>query len=134
GSNTPKRITGATEPKAKLKVSEDEENQAKFKDFSELLDVGDIIGVKGIICKTNRGELSIDVNDFTLLSKCLNPIPNKLTDEEERFRKRYLDLIVNRQNRAILRQRSQIINSIREFLNQRDFMEKDQQTYKCNAC
>jgi len=94
-------LTGPTE-KIQLKLSENEGNQTKFKDFSELLDIGDIIGVKGIICKTNRGELSIDLNDFILLSKCLNPIPNKLIDEEERFRKRYLDLIVNRQNRGIL--------------------------------
>ena len=94
----------------------------KFKE----LDIGDIIGIEGAICKSQKGELSIKVNDFVLLSKCLKPLPDLhygLVDVEERFRKRHLDLIINQQNRKILIQRFQIINSIREFLNQRGFIE-----------
>jgi lysyl-tRNA synthetase class 2 len=109
--------------KIQLKVSQSKENQDKIKDFAELLDKGDVVGIKGVVCRTNSGELSIEVNDFALLSKCLNPLPNELTNEEERFRKRCLDLIVNNQNRKILIQRFQIINSIREFLNQQGFIE-----------
>ncbi|CAJ0858731.1 18468_t:CDS:1, partial [Entrophospora sp. SA101] len=94
----------------------------KFKE----LDIGDIIGIEGVVCKSQKGELSIKVNDFVLLSKCLKPLPDLhygFVDTEERFRKRYLDLIINQQNRKILIQRFQIINSIREFLNQRGFIE-----------
>src|SRR5207237_1258607 len=106
------------ETSIQLMVSKNE----KFKE----LDIGDIISIEGIICKSQKGELSIKVNDFVLLSKCLKPLPDLhygLTNIEERFRKRYLDLIINQQNRKILIQRFQIINKIREFLNQQGFIE-----------
>jgi len=98
---------------------------SKNEKFKEL-DIGDIIGVEGIICKSQKGELSIKVIEFELLSKCLKPLPDLhygFTDIEERFRKRYLDLIINQQNRKTLIQRFQIINCIREFLNQQEFIE-----------
>src|SRR6185312_14773388 len=98
---------------------------SKNEKFKEL-DIGDIIGVEGIICKSQKGELSIKVIEFELLSKCLKPLPDLhygFTDIEERFRKRYLVLIINQQNRKILIQRFQIINCIREFLNQQEFIE-----------
>src|SRR6185312_6539879 len=68
---------------------------SKNKEFAEL-DIGDIIGIKGIICKTDKGELSVEVKEFVLLSKCLKPLPDihyGFNDTEERFRKRYLDFI-----------------------------------------
>ncbi|CAJ0842966.1 13690_t:CDS:2 [Entrophospora sp. SA101] len=94
----------------------------KFKEIN----IGDIVGIEGVVCKSQKGELSIKVNDFVLLNRCLKPLPDLhygFANIEERFRKRYLDLIINRQNRKILIQRFQIINSIREFLNQRGFVE-----------
>ncbi|CAG8766624.1 2514_t:CDS:1, partial [Ambispora leptoticha] len=104
--------------KIQLKIS-------KNKDFAEL-DVGDIIGVKGIICKTDKGELSVEVKEFILLSKCLKPLPDihyGFNDLEERFRKRYLDFIINSEKREILIIRHQIIQNIRQFLDQRGFIE-----------
>src|SRR5438105_2793568 len=104
--------------KIQLKVS-------KNKDFSEL-DIGDIIGIKGIICKTDKGELSVEVKEFILLSKCLKPLPDihyGFNDTEERFRKRYLDFIINSEKRDILITRHKIIQNIRQFLDQKEFIE-----------
>lgn len=93
--------------------------------FNEL-DIGDIIGVEGIVSKSQKGELSIQVNEFTLLSKCLKPFPELyqgFSSIEDRFRQRYLDLAINRSKRVILLERFQIIKAIREFLNQQGFIE-----------
>ncbi|CAG8464800.1 7888_t:CDS:2, partial [Cetraspora pellucida] len=98
---------------------------SKNKDFAEL-DIGDIIGVKGFICKTDKGELSIEVKEFILLSKCLRPLPDihyGFNDVEERFRKRYLDFIINSEQREILVIRHKIVKNIRQFLDQREFIE-----------
>jgi len=98
---------------------------SKNKEFTEL-DIGDIIGVKGTICKTDKGELSVEVEEFTLLSKCLKPLPDihyGFNDTEERFRKRYLDFIINSEKKKILIVRHKIIQSIRQFLDQKEFVE-----------
>jgi len=98
---------------------------SKNKNFSGL-DIGDIIGVKGFICKTDKGELSIEVKEFILLSKCLRPLPDihyGFNDLEERFRKRYLDFIINSEKKAILITRHKIIQNIRQFLDQKEFIE-----------
>src|SRR2546421_2753315 len=98
---------------------------SKNKEFTEL-DIGDIIGVKGTICKTDKGELSVEVEGFVLLSKCLKPLPDihyGFNDLEERFRKRYLDFIINSEKREILIIRHQIIQNIRQFLDQKEFIE-----------
>ncbi|CAI2168883.1 6482_t:CDS:1 [Funneliformis geosporum] len=98
---------------------------SKNKEFTEL-DIGDIIGVKGTICKTDKGELSIEVEEFTLLSKCLKPLPDihyGFNDIEERFRKRYLDFIINSENKKILIIRHKLIQSIRRFLDEKEFIE-----------
>src|SRR6185437_12987873 len=87
---------------------------SKNKDFTEL-DIGDIIGVKGNICKTDKGELSVEVQEFILLSKCLRPLPDihyGFNDIEERFRKRYLDFIINSEKKDILVTRHKMIQSI----------------------
>jgi len=97
----------------------------KNKEFAEL-DIGDIIGVKGIICKTDKGELSIEVEEFILLSKCLKPLPDVhygFNDTEERFRKRYLDFIINSEKREIFLIRHKIIQNIRKFLDEKEFIE-----------
>ncbi|CAG8442353.1 3952_t:CDS:1 [Ambispora leptoticha] len=98
---------------------------SKNKEFMGL-DIGDIIGIKGTICKTDKGELSVEVEEFVLLSKCLKPLPDihyGFNDTEERFRKRYLDFIINSENKKILITRHKIIQSIRQFLEQKEFIE-----------
>ena len=89
------------------------------------LDIGDIVGVSGTVCKTDKGELSIKVNDFQLLSKCLKPIPDfhyGFSDIEERFRNRHLDFIVNKKSIGVIISRFKIINSLRQFLNNQNFI------------
>src|SRR6185295_4846025 len=81
---------------------------------------------KGTICKTDKGELSIEVKEFILLSKCLKPLPDihyGFNDTEERFRKRYLDFIINSEKKDILITRHKIIQNIRQFLDQKEFIE-----------
>ena len=95
-------------------------------------DVGDIIGVKGDVYRTNpteqnpNGELSVYVLEYTHLTKALNPFPEKfhgLTDVEERYRRRYLDLIMNEDSKKVALMRPQILNAIRSFLGSREFIE-----------
>lgn len=98
------------------------------KDFAlyNLLDIGDIIGVKGRIFKTHTQELSILVSELTFLAKSFHPLPEKwhgLQDKELRFRQRYLDLIVNPEVKNIFRKRSQIIQNIRGFFHQKGYIE-----------
>lgn len=89
-------------------------------------DVGDIIGAEGVLFKTQKGELSVKVDSVRMLTKSLRPLPEKwhgLSDQETRYRQRYLDLIVNDVTRDTFRVRSQIIHYIREFMVERDFLE-----------
>ena len=98
----------------------------KFSDFLKFIDIGDIIGVHGYVFKTKKGELSIMVENYELLAKCLRPIPKEwfgLRDVEKRFRMRYLDFIMNKQAREIVMLTGKIINAMREFLLARDFIE-----------
>lgn len=95
-------------------------------DVFEGLDIGDIIGIKGRLFRTKTNELTIQAEEFVLLAKSLRPLPEKwhgLTDVETRYRQRYLDLIANPEKKEIFVQRTRIINSIREFLNERGFLE-----------
>lgn len=90
------------------------------------LDVGDIIGIKGRLFRTKTRELTVEVHDFTLLTKSLRPLPEKwhgLRDVEVRYRQRYLDLIVNPQVRMTFEIRSQVIKAIRDFLEENGFIE-----------
>lgn len=89
-------------------------------------DLGDFVGVKGPMFKTNTGELSIKPTEFTLLTKALRPLPDKyhgLKDVEERYRKRYLDLITSKESRETFIKRSKIIQEMRNYLNENDFLE-----------
>ena len=94
--------------------------------FKKSLDLGDIIGVTGALFKTKTGEITVRVDSFTLVSKALRPLPEKwhgLTDSEQVYRQRYLDLIVNPESRARLMLRSRIVSSIRQTLAARKFIE-----------
>jgi lysyl-tRNA synthetase class 2 len=111
-----------------------EEDKSMYNDvFKKILDIGDIIGVKGFVFRTQTGELSIHVKELTVLSKSLNPLPmpkevdgkvyDAFTDPEQRYRKRYIDLIVNPQVRETFIKRTKAVSSMRNFLNQKGYME-----------
>ena len=88
--------------------------------FSKTLDIGDIVGVVGTPMKTNTGEMTVKINQLTILSKSLKPLPEKfhgLQDEETRARKRYVDLIMNKESMNTFVLRSKIVSLIREYLN-----------------
>lgn len=90
------------------------------------LDIGDILGVKGTLLRTKSGEPTVQVSDFELLAKSMQPLPEKwhgLSDVDTRYRQRYLDLIGNPQVIETFKTRSRIITGIRHFLDQRDFIE-----------
>ena len=102
--------------------------------FKKMLDIGDIIGVKGYVFVTKMGETSIHVQSFKLLSKALRPLPvvkkdadgnvhDAFSDPEMRYRQRYVDLIVNPQVREAFVKRSKLTNSMRSFLNEKGYME-----------
>jgi len=97
----------------------------------ELLDIGDIVGVEGYVFKTNRGEVTIHLERVTLLAKSLRPLPEKwhgLRDVETRYRRRYLDLIMNMQTRETVVLRSRIIQSMRRHLDAQGFLEVETPT------
>lgn len=102
--------------------------------FKKLTDIGDFIGIKGFVFKTKMGELTIHVKEFTLLSKSLKPLPVVKTDEEgntydafsdpeQRYRQRYVDLVVNPEVREVFKQRTQLMNTMREYLNDKGYLE-----------
>ena len=110
------------------KIINDKENQKtlSFEDLKEIVDIGDWIGVHGTIKKTNKGELSIKVVKWEMLSKSLQPLPDKwhgLTDIEKRYRQRYLDLIVNPRSKNVFKIRAKCISFIRRWLDERNFLE-----------
>ncbi len=100
----------------------DEEVYDRFKKY----DIGDIVGVKGDVFRTQRGEMSVRVKEVTLLSKSLLPLPEKyhgLQDKEIRYRQRYVDLIVNPESRRNFEIRTKFVSYLRHFLDSRGFME-----------
>ena len=102
-----------------------------FEFFSRYIDIGDIIGVEGKIIKTKTGQQSILVKNTKLLTKSLLPLPDKwhgLQDKEERYRKRYLDLIMNPEVKEVFMKRGKIIDVIREFLKKDNFVEVETPT------
>lgn len=110
-----------------LYFSRDDLPEGKYnEDFKKMIDIGDIIGVEGKLFLTKTGEITVRVSDYKLLSKALRPLPEKwhgLTDSEQIYRQRYLDLIVNKESRDRFVMRSRIIEEIRKFLWGRDFIE-----------
>ena len=111
--------------KIQLLINSGEIDELYLKLF-ENFDIGDIIAVNGEIIKTKKGELSIKVNETTILSKSLRTLPEKwhgLKDKETRFRQRYLDLIVNPESKKILQTRSNVVRLLREYLHTNEFIE-----------
>ena len=89
-------------------------------------DLGDIIGVRGTLSKSGKGDLYVTMDEYVLLTKSLRPLPEKhkgLTDTEARYRHRYVDLMVNEDSRRVFYARSRIINTMRQYFTERDFME-----------
>ena len=106
-------------------IRKDEVGESQYKAFKKL-DLGDIIGIEGPLFKTKTEEITVRAKSYTLVAKALRPLPEKwhgLTDSEQIYRQRYLDLIVNNESRQRFKQRSQIIREIRRFLWKRNFME-----------
>jgi lysyl-tRNA synthetase class 2 len=102
--------------------------------FKKLLDLGDFLGIKGHVFKTQVGEISVHVTEFVLLSKALRPLPlpktdaagvvhDAFTDPELRYRQRYVDLVVNRQVKDVFIKRTKLFNAMREFFNRAGYME-----------
>lgn len=109
----------------KIQIYLRQDELANYEDFKHF-DLGDIVGVQGKAFKTNTGELSLHANEIRLLTKSLRPLPDKfhgLADQELRYRKRYVDLMMNEESRRLFRMRVAIIDAMREFLKARDFLE-----------
>ena len=108
-----------------LYVRKDAIGEEQYEIFSSV-DIGDLVGVEGVLFKTKVGELSIKVKDFTLLTKALRPLPDKyhgLKDIEQRYRQRYLDLITNPESKQTFISRSRIIQSMRRYLDNHGYLE-----------
>ena len=101
--------------------------------FKKLLDIGDFIGVKGFVFRTQMGEITVHAKEITVLSKSLRPLPvvklkegkayDAFTDPEMRYRQRYVDLVVNPGVRDIFVKRTRMFNSMREFFNSHGYLE-----------
>ena len=110
----------------RVQLYADKQTQQIIKDTWGQWDVGDLVGVEGVLHKSGKGDLYVNLEQYQLLTKSLRPLPEKyhgLADQETRYRQRYVDLIVNENSRKVFQQRSKIIDFIRHFLVQHDFME-----------
>lgn len=113
--------------KIQLYVRKDEVGDDVYADFKKF-DVGDIVGISGEVFTTHKGEISVKVKTIMLLTKSLQPLPEKyhgLKDPDLRYRQRYVDLIVNPEVKDTFVKRSKIISAIRNYLNSKDFLEVD---------
>ncbi len=113
------------EGKIQAYVRKDEIGEDEYATFKKL-DLGDFIGVRGPLFRTKTGEVTVRAKEYRLVSKALRPLPEKwhgLSDSDQIYRQRYLDLIVNDESRERFKARSQIIREIREFMWSRDFIE-----------
>src|SRR3990167_2481770 len=114
-----------TSGRIQLYLRQNELPEGMYEIFLDL-DLGDIVGVEGHLFKTKTGELSVRVHTIRLLTKALQPLPDKyhgLTDQELRYRQRYVDLMVNEETRRTFLLRTKIIDAVRQFLKERDFLE-----------
>lgn len=113
--------------KIQLYVKIDELGEEPYKEYKKF-DIGDLVGARGEVFKTQRGEVSVKVKEITLLAKSLQPLPEKfhgLKDVDLRYRRRYVDLIINPEVRETFEKRSAVIREIRAFMDERGFMEVD---------
>ncbi|MCM8780187.1 MAG: lysine--tRNA ligase [Candidatus Omnitrophica bacterium] len=111
--------------KIQVYVKQDLIGEEKFNFFQDL-DIGDIVSIEGELFKTHTGELTIKLNNLSLLAKSLRPLPEKwhgLKDVDIRYRQRYLDIISNDEVKAIFQRRSQIISGVRKFFDERGYLE-----------
>ncbi len=107
-------------------LSKNDMGDEAYAQFQDLTDIGDIVGVTGVLMRTNKGELTVQAKELSLLNKTLRPLPEKfhgVTDQEIRYRQRYLDLIMNEESRKVFTTRSRVIARMRDFFNGRDFLE-----------
>jgi lysyl-tRNA synthetase class 2 len=107
-------------------LRQEEVGAEAYRDFNELWDIGDIVGVEGRLFKTNKGELTVEARSARLLTKSLRPLPEKfhgLTDTETRYRQRYLDLMMNEGTRQVFRVRAAVTAAIRSFFEARGYLE-----------
>ncbi|MEX0671864.1 MAG: lysine--tRNA ligase [Candidatus Babeliales bacterium] len=112
--------------KIQIYLREDMVGSEQFDFFTHYIDIGDIVWLEGQAFRTKMGEVTLKVKKFTLLSKCLHPLPEKfhgLTDIQTRYRQRYLDLITNPESREKFLKRSKIISSMRHFLENHGYIE-----------
>ena len=107
-------------------LTRDDLGAEAYDEVKSLWDIGDIVGVRGRLMRTNRGELTVRASEALLLNKTLRALPEKfhgLTDQETRYRQRYVDLIVNEDSRRVFEVRSRVVREIRNFFEERDFLE-----------
>ncbi|MGD8426352.1 MAG: lysine--tRNA ligase [Balneolaceae bacterium] len=127
-----------SEGQIQVYIRRDDVGQEEYnKIFKKLTDIGDIVGIKGYVFKTGTGETTVYAKEFRLLSKTLRPIPvpkeveengetkvyDAFTDKEQRYRQRYLDLIVNPEVREVFRKRTEMVQAMRDFMNDKGYME-----------
>jgi lysyl-tRNA synthetase, class II len=114
-----------TSGRIQLYVTRDGIGEAAYEGFKHY-DLGDIVGAKGTLFKTKTGELSVKVAELRLLVKSLRPLPEKfhgLADQEQKYRQRYVDLIMSEETRSVFRMRSRIVQAVREFMTDKGFLE-----------
>jgi len=114
--------------KIQIQLQDEKTPKKQIDFFKKFIDNGDFIGVEGTIIKTKRGELTILADKIELLSKSIFPLPEKwhgLQDKEERYRRRYLDLVMNPDVKEVFIKRTKIIQAIKEFLNEKGYLEVD---------
>ena len=107
-------------------LKKDDIGEKAYKQFEQFVDIGDILWVRGTSFKTNMGEITLQVKEYSLQSKSLHPMPDKfhgLADVETKYRQRYLDLISNEESRDRFQKRSLIIRALRNYLDQHEFIE-----------
>ena len=112
--------------KIQLYYKKDDENSENFKSFQKDLSIGDFVGIEGELFLTKTGELSIKIETWFLLNKCLRPLPEKyhgLEDIELRYRRRYLDIIMNETSRLVFKKRFELIKTMRRFLEDNGYLE-----------
>lgn len=111
--------------KIQLYIKIDDVGEVKLKEY-KTFDIGDFVSITGTVFRTKTGEVSLHIRDFQLISKSLKPLPEKwhgLKDPDLRYRQRYVDLIINQDVRDTFMKRTAIIKAIREFLDNRDYLE-----------
>ena len=122
--------------KIQINIQKDETPEKTRTLFTKFIDVGDFIGIEGTVIRTERGELSVLVKDLTLLTKSILPLPEKwhgLKDDEERLRKRYLDILMDKEVKSIFIRKFKFWNTMRNFLIEKGFIEVETPVLETSA-